>query len=44
MVVSWNIVTTPNSVLVNVMLDKAISNLSPTGHPIVHTDRGCHYR
>lgn len=44
MVVSWNIGTTPNSVLVNDMLDKAISNLSPTEHPIVHTDRGCHYR
>lgn len=44
MVVSWNIGTTPNSVLVNDMLDKAIRNLSPTEHPIVHTDRGCHYR
>lgn len=44
MVVSWNISRSPDSILVNAMLDKAISTLSETEHPIVHTDRGCHYR
>ena len=44
MVVSWNISRSPDSLLVNDMLDKAINTLSKTEHPIVHTDRGCHYR
>ena len=44
MVVSWNIGTAPDSVLVNKMLDVAIETLAPSEHPIVHTDRGCHYR
>lgn len=44
MVVSWKIGTTPDSILVNKMLETAISTLSPSDHPIVHTDRGCHYR
>jgi transposase InsO family protein len=26
------------------MLDQAISNLGSDEHPIVHSDRGCHYR
>lgn len=44
MVVCWNASTTPDSILVNKMLDEAISTLSSSEHPIVHTDRGCHYR
>ena len=28
----------------NKMLEVAISTLSPSEHPIVHTDRGSHYR
>lgn len=44
MVVSWNTGTTPNSILVNNMLDEAVKNLKPNEHPIVHSDRGCHYR
>ena len=44
MVVKWNIRTTPDSILVNKMLEDAISTLSPYEHPLVHTDRGCHYR
>lgn len=44
MVVSWKIGTTPDSILVNKMLEAAINTLSPSDHPIVHTDRGCHYR
>ena len=26
------------------MLEEAIATLSPSEHPIIHTDRGCHYR
>lgn len=44
MVVKWNIGTTPDSILVNKMLEDAIGTLSPLEHPLVHTDRGCHYR
>ena len=44
MVVKWNIRTTPDSILVNKMLEDAISTLSPYEHPLVHTDRGFHYR
>ena len=44
MVVKWNIRTTPDSILVNKMLEDAISTLSPYEHPLVQTDRGCHYR
>ena len=43
MVVSWMIGRTPDSILVNTMLEAAICTLSPSEHPIVHTDRGCHY-
>ena len=44
MVVKWNIGTTPDSILVNKMLEDAIGTLSTSEHPLVHTDRGCHYR
>ena len=44
MVVSWTAGSRPNADLVNSMLDQALANL-PVGHrPIVHSDRGCHYR
>ena len=36
--------TVPDSLLVNKMLEVAISTISPSEHPIVHTDRGSHYR
>lgn len=26
------------------MLEEAVATLLPEEHPIVHTDRGCHYR
>ena len=42
--VSWTIGTSPNSNLVNNMLDNAISTLKETEKPIVHSDRGSHYR
>lgn len=44
MAVSWTIGTSPDAELVNTMLDDAISNLTDAEHPIVHSDRGCHYR
>jgi len=42
--VSWTIGTSPDAELVNTMLDDAISTLAEGEHPIVHSDRGCHYR
>ena len=44
MPVSWTIGTAPNTELTNTMLRKAIATLSPDEKPIVHSDRGCHYR
>lgn len=44
MVVSWTIGTSPNAKLVNSMLKKAIGTLNTAEHPMVHSDRGCHYR
>ena len=45
MVVSWSIGTRPNAELVNTMLDAAIDKLSASGsRPVVHSDRGGHYR
>lgn len=44
LVVSWSIGTSPDAQLVNSMLDDAMSMLNETEHPMVHTDRGCHYR
>lgn len=44
MLVSWTISTRPDAELVNTMLDVAISTLNDDGCPIIHSDRGCHYR
>lgn len=41
---TWTIGLSPNAELVNTMLDKGIALLNDSEHPIVHTDRGCHYR
>lgn len=43
-VVSWTIGTAPNADLVNTMLDNAIVTLKSGVHPIIHSDRGAHYR
>ncbi|MDD3224630.1 MAG: IS3 family transposase [Clostridium sp.] len=40
----WTISTKPDSNLVNTMLDNAIALLKNHEHPIIHSDRGCHYR
>ena len=42
--VSWTIGTSPNAELVNRMLDEAISVLKEGEHPVIHSDRGSHYR
>ncbi len=45
MVVSWSIGTRPDAELVNTMLDAAIETVTATGgRPVVHSDRGGHYR
>jgi transposase InsO family protein len=42
--VSWTIGTSPDAELVNTMLDNAIGTLKHGEHPIIHSDRGAHYR
>ena len=42
--VSWNMGTNPDAELANKTLDKAIKRLSGETFPILHSDRGCHYR
>jgi putative transposase len=45
MVVSWTIGTRPDAELVNTMLDAAIETVAASNErPIVHSDRGAHYR
>ena len=44
MPVAWTIGTSPSSELANTMLDKAMLTLRPGEKPIVHSDRGGHYR
>jgi transposase InsO family protein len=44
LVVSWTIGTSPDAELVNTMPQKAIGLLTEGEQPIVHTDRGGHYR
>lgn len=43
LVVAWSIGTSPSADLANSMLDKAIALLGEE-HPIIHSDRGGHYR
>lgn len=43
-VTGWTTGTRPNADLVNTMLDQVIANLPEGCHPVVHSDRGCHYR
>ena len=45
MVISWSIGTRPDAQLVNNMLDAAIETVAQSPYrPIVHSDRGAHYR
>lgn len=43
MLPGWTIGTTPDSALVNTMLDQVIAQLPAGKRPIIHSDRGCHY-
>ena len=42
--VSWTIGQSPDANLVNTMLDEAVSTLKENEKPLVHSDRGAHYR
>ena len=42
--VAWTIGTSPNADLANGMLLDACSTLKDGEKPIIHSDRGCHYR
>lgn len=42
--ISWTIGTSPSAELANTMLDGAISILKEGERPIIHSDRGGHYR
>ena len=42
--VAWTIGTSPNAALANGMLTDACSTLGDGEKPIIHSDRGCHYR
>lgn len=44
MPVAWTIGIHPNAELVNAMLKKAIATLKTDEKPVIHSDRGCHYR
>ena len=44
MPVAWTIGTSPDSALANGMLADACSTLKDGEKPIIHPDRGCHYR
>ncbi|SDD55521.1 Transposase InsO and inactivated derivatives [Cupriavidus sp. YR651] len=45
LVVSWTIGTRPDAELVNTMLDAAIETVANSdARPVVHSDRGAHYR
>lgn len=44
LIVTWNIGTSSDAALVNTMLDNAIHTLKSGEKPIVHSDRGVHYR
>jgi transposase InsO family protein len=44
LVVSWTVRESPSATLVNDMLDAAIARLKPGEAPIIHSDRGVHYR
>lgn len=41
---AWKIGTAPDADLVNGMLKDAVDTLHSNEHPLIPTDRGCHYR
>lgn len=44
LITSWSIGTSPNAELVNKMLVTAIKTLDTAECPLIHSDRGAHYR
>ena len=44
MPVSWTIGTSPTAELANTMLKQAVAKLKSGNRPIIHSDRGAHYR
>lgn len=44
MIVTWTIGTNPNADLATTMLEQGLLSLKSHEHPIIHSDRGCHYR
>jgi transposase InsO family protein len=44
LITSWAIGTSPDAELVNTMLDRAVATLGKGERPLVHSDRGGHYR
>ena len=44
MIVSWTLSHSPNALMANTMLRQAIGGLNHDEHPIIHSDRGVHYR
>lgn len=43
-IISWTIGTKPDAELVNTMLDVGVATLQSQQSPIIHSDRGAHYR
>ena len=44
MPVAWSIGTRPDAALADTMLERACASLRAGEHPVIHSDRGCHYR
>ena len=44
MPVAWTIRERPNAEMANTMLEEACETLGPGEAPVIHSDRGCHYR
>lgn len=44
MPIAWTVGTSPTAELANTMLKQALTKLKPNEHPVIHTDRGGHYR
>lgn len=44
MPVAWSIGTSPTAELADTMLEQACATLKDGEHPVIHSNRGCHYR
>lgn len=41
---AWSVSAAPNEGPSDSILEKACAGLAPDEHPVMHSDRGCHYR